>query len=555
MNRKAVLGAMVLGLLAAAVAPGLGAGGGGWSTPANISGWFTAGEPIWLRAGADGTQAAFWMAGDPSTVPVQAALWVRVRSAGQQWDTAENLSGWVSPAALFFPPHWNAAVAPDGTVWVIRTVMDAPGMRVVADKHPAGGSWQTESLSNWATAVRSVELHIGPDGDLAAVWVECDTMSGDLAQGNCAVNVRRRGAVAAGWEPAEKVDSSSAGVGQAYGLVGPGGLTVVIWTEANAMMAKQWAAIARAYSPATSGWDTSPANVSGWIEPRLSRWLVQPVMGADGTFVAAWNAKMAPGAAYDAHFSSTRQAASGNWNAAPSQISADHDANTLGSPMLAVGQGGTVIAAWWCEPGSGGQYAIYANARDPGGTWWTEAQVSSSLLDSVTLYDLGVWATDDTAVVLWGTQDSSRTPLEDETVMWSGRPPGGLWGDGGQGQLGSWYDRLSGAALALGSDGSAAAVWAAIDGSQPTNQQGTVLAANRPPGGPWGTPETLASGHKLAVTWMEGLVVGQGGRPVSALWLGMRDVADPLTTPSFAVYYGEWPKWQIFLPLVLRDAP
>ncbi len=426
-------------------------------------------------------------------------------------------------------------------------------MRVAADHKPAGGGWQTETLSNWEPAVRSAELHIGPNGDLAAIWVECDTMSGDLATGNCAVNVRRRGPGAPGWEPAEKVDHSSAGVGQAYGLVGPGELTVVVWTEAHATTANQWAAMARAFSPATGGWDTSPTNLSGWIEPSLTRWLAQPVMGADGTFVAAWSARAVPGAAWEAHYSSTRQAASGNWSAAPSQISEIHPATTLELPILAVGQGGTAVAAWEREMGS--QHAIYANARDPGGAWGTEAQVSSTWLDSVTLYDLEVWATDETAVVLWGVRDGSRPTLEDAAVWWSGRPPNKQWGQGGQGQLGSWYDRTIGAALALGSDGSAAALWAAVDGSQPANQQGTVLAANWPPGGPWGTPETLAAGHKLALTWRTGLVVGQGGRPVSALWLGARDVADWLTTPSFGVFYSEWTEWQIFLPVMLRNAP
>jgi hypothetical protein len=542
----------MLALLAAAAAPGLAAGGERWSTPADISGWFTFGEVAWLRAGTDGTQAAFWLALDPS---LQGALWVRVRSAGGEWDTAENLSGWVSQLPLITPPYWNAGVAPDGTVWVVRTVMDSVlGMQVVADQHPAGGGWQTETLSNWATAVRSAELHIGPDGDLAAIWVECDTMSGDLAQGNCAVNVRPRGAGAPGWEATQKVDNSSAGVGRAHGLVGPGGLTVIIWTEA--MAGNQWAAKARAYAPAASGWEPNPINVSGWLEPRSSstRWLAQPVMGADGTFVAAWHAKTAPGALHDALFSSTRQAASGNWSAPPSQISAAHDADTLTLPLLAVGQGGTAVAAWEWEPGLGGKYAIFANARDPGGAWGTEAQVSSSWLDDVSLYDLDVWATDDTAVVLWGVEDGSRPALEDAAVLWSGRPPNGGGGHGGEGQLGSWYDGLTGAALALGSDGSAAAVWVAGDGSQPANQQANVLAANWPPGGPWGTPETLASGHKLATILREGLVIGQGGRPVSALWLGMRDV-NPLTTPSCAIFYSEWAEWQTFLPVVLRNAP
>ncbi len=136
--------------------------------------------------------------------------------------------------------------------------------------------------------------------------------------------------------------------------------------------------------------------------------------------------------------------------------------------------------------------------------------------------------------ITWGTR------RRNEAKNCTGRTSAGIAGGG--------------TALALGSDGSAAVVWAVIDGSQPANQQGSVLAANWPPGGPWGAPETLASGQRLAIIWSEGLVIGQGGRPVSALWLGVPDV-DPATTPSCAIFYSRWPEWRIFLPVVLRNAP
>jgi len=104
-----------------------------------------------------------------------------------------------------------------------------------------------------------------------------------------------------------------------------------------------------------------------------------------------------------------------------------------------------------------------------------------------------------------------------------------------------WYTSREGWWLKRGADGTATALWGVIDASQPTGQQGNIQVAHWPSGGPWGAPETLADGYKFAAAWRYGMVVELGGQPVAALWWAWRDVANPYTTPSFAVFTATGP--------------
>lgn len=530
MNTKTAPRRMTLLIVLVAITPALAASSANWSTPENLSGWQSFMEGYLMKMGADGTQAVFWPLFDIGNNT--GTLWARVRSPGGDWSTAEDISGAVGPVTIWMFSYWSVGVAPDGTAWALWTVNDSVGkvMRVMESHRPPGGSWSTpQALSGWVTAVRTVELHVSPEGDLAAVWVECDTTSSDPAQGNCNVNVRRRPDGAASWEAAQKVDNSVVGVSEAHVRVGPGGLVVVIWNEANAIMANRWAVMARAYTPGP-GWDTSVSEISGWIQPRLTDWLVQPVMDAGGTFVAAWNAMTSPGSAQDANYGNTR-ATTGTWGS-PVQISNPHTQFLLDVPFLAVGEDGTVVGAWWSSDGSGSKgTALYANARDPGSTWGTEERISE-WENGITLYGLEVWPDDGTAVALWGAVDASLPTTADQGLFWSARH-GGTWGGGGKGQLGSWVNTVAGAALKLGEDGSGTAVWAVKDAGQPTGKQGAVLSTTWAPGGPWGSPETLGSGYGLTFVPSEGLALGVGGGSVGATWLAINN-----TTPmQVAIFY------------------
>jgi hypothetical protein len=306
---------------------------------------------------------------------------------------------------------------------------------------------------------------------------------------------------------------------------------VVVWNEASVKVANQWVVMAKAFNPAL-GWDPTPSYISDVLEPRDDRWLAEPVMDPGGTFVAAWTAVTAADPNKDANYSNTRTSA-GVWGT-PVQISKDYPAHNLERPKLAVGNNGTLVGAWVVnETGSMTKStALYANARDPGNPWGSEQRVSPQE-DNLTLYGLEIWP-DGTAVALWKTSDLSRSSTQDEGLFWSARHAGS-WGvgGGGEGQLGSWVDELNGAALKLGNDGSATALWGVKDANKPSGKQGVVIAASWPPGGPWSTEDILGSDYDQVFTWHEGLALGPGEQSVGATWLVLQSSAPA----QLAVYY------------------
>jgi hypothetical protein len=171
----------------------------------------------------------------------------------------------------------------------------------------------------------------------------------------------------------------------------------------------------------------------------------------------------------------------------------------------------------------------------------------------VDLSDLRLWP-DGTAIVLWRVEDYSRPQTADEALFWSVRPPKALWGDGGQGKLTDWIDRVSSATLGLSQDGSGTALFGVSDASLPTGQQASMQAASWLPAGPaWSAPSVLQAGQQFTGIWPAGVTVGPGDWPVAAAWLAVRSVANP-STPRMALFFSEWTSDQhrLYLPLVVR---
>ena len=555
-------------LLVLGTTPAAATGSGDWTPPENMSGWQDALEVYRLETGADGTLALVWPIFD-LTVP-QAALYARVRQPGGSWEPAKNLSGNLASSSIWNPRYWNAKVAPDGTAWVAWTDIDdtqtGDNRRVMVAHRPPGGTWQTEALWGYETEIRSADLAVGPAGDIAVAWVACAADLTTPSQGPCALQVRRRFAGAAAWEPIERLDQSPSsppdmGIWRAYALVGPGGLTVVVWVEANPANSNEWAVRAARWDSKSATWHVNNDVSNGWFVPLHDEGLAQPVMGEDGTVVVAWTgdyslvpSPLAGPNALPAHQSATMNSA-GTWSL-PAPIST-LGGNDLGSPWLSL-KGGVTVAAWERQDTSG-KWAIYANARDAGGTWGSEQQVSpaSATYTDATIHDLRQWP-GGTAVILWSAYDNSRPADQDSALFWSGRSPSGTWGGAGQGQLGDWAPNLYGSALALAEDGSGAALWATEDSSQPTNQQGTLLAATWPPGGPaWSQPHVIDSGRKLTLIYSGGAVAVPDRSSVAAAWLAGRvgTVINPAIVSSLAIFFSELApgRQRVYLPLLLRN--
>jgi hypothetical protein len=518
---------------------------GGWSPPFNLSEWHDDVPLFRLALGGEGTQAAFWQAEQAS---IQWSLGVRVRPPGGDWGPPESFTGPQAPFADPPPvPFWDAGVAPDGTAWAMWAAIDSGQMgdnvQVWASSRPAGGSWHTEELtSGYETFVAWVDLHVGPDGDLAAAWLACT--SDQTYQGPCHVRVRRRPAGAPNWEPVEQPDQAvGAGIRQVSVLVGPGGLTVVLWKQAGPSTPYQEAIMARAFEPASGTWDPGPTNVSGWKPWIGMAWVMDPA----GTVTAAWNSPAADPSKL-AIYASTRPAASGAWSAPPAQLSSAHSTG-LYPPSLAVGPNGTVAAIWaYYETAT--EYYVFANARDAGSTWGAEALLSGGTGWQVVYYNLrtAVWP-DGTAMALYGIRDTHRPATEDERLHWVVRPPHGAWGDGGQGEVGDWVDHIESPALAATSDGRAVAVWGLEDAGGPAGEQYAVLAATWPPGGPFHPPVAIAQWYQETAPAPAGLIAGPEGHPVAAAWLGQR-ASDGASAVFYNELFGGGPR--IYLPMVLK---
>lgn len=508
--------------------------GAALTPPVNLTGWSTVAEIYRVERGDDGTVAVFWL--DYDAAAQKGTLKARVRPAGKNWGSIAAVSVPVGPVTIWLFGFWDAGITPSGTPWVIWTFYDstmpAPNMKLKASHWTSQGSWQTEDLSGWVTMLRNVDLDIGTGGDMSTVWTECSTTSSDETQGPCAVNVRRRPYGSGSWLTAQRTDTTSGqGIQKSYNLVGPGGLVVVVWNEALAVGSTQWRVKARAYVP-LSGWDASASNVSAWLEPRLSSWLSEPVMGEDGLVITAWNAKTAPGSGNDAQYSSTRSTVSATWTT-PAQLSAAHPANSQSKPVLAVAKG-TTVAVWDCKDNAGTLYAVFANARDAGSVWGTEAQLSS-WTTYTSIRDLDMRTYDGTAMVLWVVEDSSKPGTADEALFWSRRPPLGSWS--AEARLGNWMDNINGAALGLFDDGRALALWGVTDAGKPTDQRCKIMSSIRPTKGPWNTPQTVLGDYFLMGIYSKGMRVGSNPLNAVAAYLVIRQVTPP--TPTSAVFFSE----------------
>jgi hypothetical protein len=536
-------------LLLATSAPALSVTDDEWSPPFNLSDWQPDVPDFRLRLGNDGTAAAFWHVENASN---QWSLWARVRPPGDPWQLAANVSGTQEPFPNYLPFYWDTGVGPDGTAWLVWAGIDSAqsgdNWFVRAARLPPGGSWQSEPLTDgyYETSVRWVDLQVGPDGDLAAAWVACAS-STDPTQGPCHVKVRRRPAGALSWDPVDQPDQTlGGGILRVAVLVGPGGLTVVLWQEADLSTPARWAIMARAFEPALAGgWEPSPTEVSGW---KPSLYMAWPVMDPGGTVTAAWVATSAD-PTKEAIYASTRSADTGAWST-PAAISTARDG--LYYPRLAVGQNGSVAAIWAYEPAVTEHY-VFANARDVVSTWGAETLLFGGPGRRVRYWDLRVGVgPDGTATALYGYQETSHPANEDEILRWSVRPPYGGWADGGQGELGGWVGSIQSVALVVGNNSFATAVWAMEDAGRLPGEQWRVLAAVRPPDGPFEPPIVLSDWYQSAWPASSGLVVGRDGRPVLAGWYAQR-ADDNLSAVFYSELLPAGP--HIYLPLVVRRSP
>ena len=510
-----------------------------WSTPKNLSGWLPIASGPGLEQNDNGTVVVFWIQGK-GVPPYQFAFMARVKSPSGSWGGTENITGF-SPASSGASLS-QVKVAPDGTVWLARVEADSSNFVVRAYQRESSGNWQPFTFSSPVAEIRGMDLHIGPDGDIGLIWVECDTAGLPYAQGSCRTLTRRRAAKSIYWTSKEPLDTSSNGLALPSLRVGPNGMMVATWARFETT--PNWR-IKGKYCPSpTTSWHAT-ANVSQAVEPFYANevWGSAPVMGADGTFVIAWFHKTGSNFIIK---SSTRMAASSTWTP-ETVISGAYPLLGMEAPRLAVGQDGTVAAVWKRMESGTGKYAAYANVRDAGGVWaFTEMQLSG-WMDYTGISDLAVFP-DGRAIVIWKGQDDGKLP-KNEAVFWAHRSKSGWWNSA---QVSSWNYAINGSALAGINNDSAFVVWIEDDFSLPAAEAYSVHTTgcffSTPTCSP---PAVLADGYKMAGLY-DGSVHFSTIKPsASVSWLGARDSTDSIFSTQFGMFFSQWPKpfpWTLFYP-------
>jgi hypothetical protein len=502
-----------------------------WSSPQSLSGW----QPeidnynYYLELGADGTQAAFWVTGNPYNNPW--AIWARTRKFGQAWDQAESIS--LGQPKLPDQLYWDRGVAPDGTVWVIYaskdTSISGDNMFLFVAWRQPEGSWQRAKLSKSpAGQVRDARLTISQEGVLIVTWTESDSSS----QPPFSLYAVMRYLELSGWEEPKRIDANwgNTKIRDVHPLIGPEGMAMVMWVETKPGDPLRAGVFWRTKDPHTGNWSAIPAvPISGW---QLTNWftLSEPAIGPDGNVVAAWRCN-APNPVNIVNYSSTYMAGSSTWSAA---VPISTPRVGLGFPDLALSQNGTTIAAWFCEDAA--KYAICVNVRDPGSTWEGEIVLSSWQKYPLD-FDLGIWP-DGGAMVVWDECDPNKPTGQKCNIHWNMRPPNGPWGALGSGAIGDPVEYCSMGSLKLSHDHYAQTIWGVYDASQPPDLQGAVFASTWNPGGPWEAPTRISNWGDDVWVYSEGLVVAPDGLTVAALW-----EEDRKSAPSDQVSYNQ----QIFL--------
>jgi hypothetical protein len=522
-----------------------------WSSPQSLSDWQPEIGGFNLTLGLDGTQAAFWITGDYCTEPW--SIWARIRRPGQDWDQAENIS--LPQPVLVHSLTWDAGITPDGTVWVIYNSKDTSIIGdnmflFVAWKHP-GEPWQRAKLSpSPAGIIEEARIRINQEGVMIVTWLE----SADINAPPFILYAAMRYPAVEDWELPQRIDANwgDTTIEQVYPLPGPEGMTMVMWVESKSGDPLSVGVFWRTKNPQTGSWSAIPsAPISGW-KPHYLLDLGEPVIGADGSVVAAWVSATANPANVVCS-SATYMATSGTWSAVV-PISTPFQSYPITAPTLALSQNGTALVSWECV-NSNGKSAICVNVRDPNSTWEGDTIISSGNHDAY--YPLvGVWP-DGGAMVVWEERDYNQPASQQRRVYWNLRPPNGPWGALGSGPIGDPKEKCWPVSLKLSDDQHAQFVWAVRDASQLFGSQEAIFASTWNPGGPWETPTRISNWVKVFIG--DDLIVAPDGLMVAALW---KEESTSGSVPIYQIAYNqqifetppEPPPFDnlIFLPLVMK---
>ena len=403
----------------------------------------------------------------------------RIVSA-EPWPPATSLSGAGQDA-------WGPQVAagPDGAVTAVWFRRDGRHSRVQVATLAPNAYWSPpRDLSLPGEDASDPQVAMGARGTAVVVWRGWDGAHYRVQASSRGENGK--------WSEPVTLSTAGADAWDPQVAIGPHGMAVVAWRQADGTGHQVQATTRVAYGPWSSPVTLSTVGGDAW-DPRVA-------VGSDSTATVVWSQSDGSNERVQA----TTRALNGSWSSPVTLSEAGEDAR---NPQVAVGSDGAATAVW--HGSDGGSDRIQASSRPAKGVWSTPATLTTV---SGNVYDPQVAVDPDgmvTAVWSWWSGDYGQ-------VQTASQPPGGTW---------SRPVTLSGCCedaqvprIAAGPAGRATALWR---GPQ-DGVYGYLLAATRTPDGSWSAP-IIVSGDSLRAYGAQ-VAAGSDGT-VAAVW-ERRDGAD-----------------------------
>jgi len=384
--RRAAATLIVSTATAAALALAPAAASAQWLAPASLGqlGSYSF-EPA-VTAAPDGSATAIWPAPSDGRISFVHAT----RPAGGAWGQPTSFESIASGSASV-----DVVSGPDGTTTATWIASVGASQAVRTATRPPGGAWSAPvSLSDDTRGADRVDLAVGPDGTVAAIWRRNDS-------GSWTVQARVRPAGGA-WGAVSDLAITNQDLGPRIAVDGQGGAHA-IWTRFDGVRT----VVQTATKPAAGGWSAAQSL----SDPATGVSNVRIAVSPSGDAVAAWTRNTVPSSVQVA-----TKPAGGAW-------SARHDLSAAGrrgdEPHVGIDAAGNATAVW--SESDGAHQIARAAVKPAGGAWGASTPLSLPGQSAVALTFAAT--PDGAAAVGWVRNDADNT-YRFQAVR---RAPGGAW--------------------------------------------------------------------------------------------------------------------------------
>ena len=392
-----------------------------WPAATSLSG---AGQDAWgpkVAAGPDGAVTAVWYRRDGHNSRVQVAT----LAPNEYWSPPTDLS---LPGEDATDPE--VAMGARATALVVWRTWDGAHHRVQASSRGENGKWSAPiSLSQAGEDAWDPQVAVGPHGMAVVAWRRSDGTSHQV-----------QATTRVAYGPWSSPVMLSTGGGDAWDprvAVGSNGTATVAWSRSDGSNERVQAA-----TRAPNGSWSSPVTLSDAGADALNP---QVVVAPDGEITAMWRS-------WDGgsdRIQASSRPLKGGWSS-PATLSVS---GNVYDPQMAVGPDGMVTAVWsWWD----GNYGQVQTASRPPGRAWSRPKTFLNCCEDAQAPRVAA-GPDGRSTALW-----RATTYGAEHMVAATRTPDGSWS--APMIVSEDSPRSYGAQVAVGSDGTAAAVWERRDG-------------------------------------------------------------------------------------------